>query len=1024
MSLLTILSPTEQSSFDSPPTFTSEERITQFATTNTELTFIQSLKTPTNRAGFLLQFGYFKVSGKFFTAEKFRQKDIAYVANLLNVKLSHLKFTRYQKKTGITHRKKILNMLCWQPLTKPHLKLFNQHIERLAQKQLPPKHIFSNAINYCWEHKLEIPSVYTLTTLITCAYNLFEETLLSILQNKMTEAQQKSLTMFAEGNPSENLHPLLLRPPITQLKKINQSLRPGDIEDNIKAFITFRDYFLEFKCLIDELNLSDAATRYLATWVKKAKTFQINQFPNKMKSFLYLIGYIKHQFYLRHDTLVDIFLKSVHTANNTARKKELELDQQQKPAQQKAFKTITLAGKSSRALINKMRITLKSTTLLESDKLATIETLLNEYDIQHDKNSVDNVIKLEDSLESTKDNRVYFDSLEALSLKLQHRVTQIVAALDFNPGTSDESIMKAIDHFKITKSQIGNNPPQLFLKSEENSVIHNNGKLRTSLYKILLFICMKDAVKAGKLNLYHSYRYKSIKEYLIDDLTWENNRDNLLVEANLADMANLDVLLEKLTSQLDHKYETLNQNYLQGNNKYLTIKADNRVKVKTPKLDEHDNDYIASLLIPQGYVPVLRVLNEINQLTQFTHHFKHFSIKHKKMKPLPRAILACIIGQGCNIGINRLANISVGVSEDSLKNTINWFFTLENIQTANDTIIRLIDKLSLANAFRAISGELHTGSDGRKINVAVDSLHASYSFKYYGKGKGVTLYVFLDERQALFYSTVITSSDRDAPYVIDGLLNNNIVKSSIHSTDTHGFTEAIFAVADFMGTAFAPRIKKIGKQKLYTLGSINDYKNKGYKILPSRTINQQLIRDHWNDLLRFMVSIKLKHATASQLFKRLSSYAKDHPLYQAIKEFGRIMKSIFILTYLDDVELRQRIQKQLNKVELSNKFSKAVFFANNQEFKCGTQEEQEIAAACSVLIQNAIVLWNYLTVSQCLASIKDIIERDKMVAMIKQGSMMTWGHLNMGGEYDFTLPANEDEPFDIEKILELKLKAA
>ena len=319
---------------------------------------------------------------------------------------------------------------------------------------------------------------------------------------------------------------------------------------------------------------------------------------------------------------------------------------------------------------------------------------------------------------------------------------------------------------------------------------------------------------------------------------------------------------------------------------------------------------------------------------------------------------------------------------------------------------------------------MHTGSDGRKINVAVDSLHASYSFKYYGKGKGVTLYTFLDERQALFYSTVITSSDRDAPYVIDGLLNNDIIKSSIHSTDTHGFTEAVFAVANFMGTAFAPRIKKIGKQKLYTLDSINHYKKKGYKILPSRTINQQLIRDHWDDLLRFMVTIKLKHTTASQLFKRLSSYAKDHPLYQALKEFGRIMKSIFILTYLDDMELRQRIQKQLNKVELSNKFSKAVFFANNQEFKYGPQDEQEIAAACSVLIQNSIVLWNYLTVSQCLAGIADIEERNKMVTLIKQGSMMTWGHLNMGGEYDFNLSFNNDNPFEMDKILELKLQAA
>ncbi len=121
----------------------------------------------------------------------------------------------------------------------------------------------------------------------------------------------------------------------------------------------------------------------------------------------------------------------------------------------------------------------------------------------------------------------------------------------------------------------------------------------------------------------------------------------------------------------------------------------------------------------------------------------------------------------------------------------------------------------------------------------------------------------------------------------------------------------------------------------------------------------KLIENHWDDILRFMDTIKLKHTTASQLFKRLSSYAKEHPLYQAIKEFGRIIKSIFILTYFDDTELRQRIEKQLNKVELSNKISKAVF-SNSQEFKQGAKEEQEIATACMALIQNTILLWNYL----------------------------------------------------------------
>lgn len=165
----------------------------------------------------------------------------------------------------------------------------------------------------------------------------------------------------------------------------------------------------------------------------------------------------------------------------------------------------------------------------------------------------------------------------------------------------------------------------------------------------------------------------------------------------------------------------------------------------------------------------------------------------------------------------------------------------------------------------------------------------------------------------------------------------------------------------------------------------------------------------------------MKEATASQLFKRLSSYAKDHPLYKALKEFGRLIKTQFVLTYIDDVELRQRMEQQLNRIELANKFSKAVFFANNQEFKNGTQEEQEITTACKTLIQNAIVLWNYLYLSQILVKQKDLQERTTLLDIIKNGSMLTWRHVNMQGEYDFTKPAANAVQFDLAKILSLDL---
>jgi len=147
-----------------------------------------------------------------------------------------------------------------------------------------------------------------------------------------------------------------------------------------------------------------------------------------------------------------------------------------------------------------------------------------------------------------------------------------------------------------------------------------------------------------------------------------------------------------------------------------------------------------------------------------------------------------------------------------------------------------------------------------------------------------------------------------------------------------------------------------------------------------------------------------------------------HGAYKALKEFGRIIKSMFILTYFDDLELRHQIEKQLNKIESSNKFAKAVFFANSQEFRQVTKEEQEIATACMMLIQNTIVLWNYLYLSQLLVNNENPEEKQQMLKSIQRGSIVSWQHVNLQGEYDFTRKFSGNATFDMEKILLLKMK--
>ena len=105
-----------------------------------------------------------------------------------------------------------------------------------------------------------------------------------------------------------------------------------------------------------------------------------------------------------------------------------------------------------------------------------------------------------------------------------------------------------------------------------------------------------------------------------------------------------------------------------------------------------------------------------------------------------------LIGLGCATGSAKMAQISTSVGAAELDSAINWRFSLENLLAANDRITGFMAAMELPNIYRRAANELHTASDGQKFEVRADSLNANYSFKYFGKGQGVSAYTFIDER--------------------------------------------------------------------------------------------------------------------------------------------------------------------------------------------------------------------------------------------------------------------------------------
>jgi TnpA family transposase len=178
-------------------------------------------------------------------------------------------------------------------------------------------------------------------------------------------------------------------------------------------------------------------------------------------------------------------------------------------------------------------------------------------------------------------------------------------------------------------------------------------------------------------------------------------------------------------------------------------------------------------------------------------------------------------------------------------------------------------------------------------------------------------------------------------------------------------------------------------------------KKSNFDIAPKQVINKKLILTHWDEILHLMASIKLGYCSASLIFRALSG-SKTSKLYQAIKEFGRLLKSTFILNYLRDTALRKSVRKQLNRVELGQRMSKAVFFGRKGILKVGIDDEIQRAVSCTVLLKNVIILWNYLYLSNLLYETENETEKKAMADAVSRGSVIAWAHVNMYGIYLFS----------------------
>lgn len=969
------------------PSFTTEERSSFFSLTQSEIILMETFRSTKSKAYFILQLGYFKAKQQFFNLDPTNvDEDLQFILKMFfamdheNEKLEPL-----SKKTRIKQQNVIRTLFNFNNCdTKIKIALLEKAC-KLAAFCNKPIFIFRELTNYLSENHIIIPG-----------YSFMQETVGQAMikeHNRLLDATKKHLTFTTIDSLQALLDNTQGLYEITQLKREPKDFSFNEIKQEINKGKQISALYKVAQQILPKYGISNENIKYYASLIEYYSVYKLKQL-NKWTVYLYLLCYIHDRFQKVHDNLINTLIYSTRRYKNEAKslaKEEVyELYTQNKQDIKKAGEVLKLLlDESIDPMISVKELRTKIFAILDRSHL---ENLTNQL---MNRSLIDELA-------------LQWEFIDKLAPRFKRYLRPILLMVDFSSSKLSDPLIEAIHFLKECFSKnksLRQIPETRFPTDFISTSLHKfffiknlNGEkeLAVNRYEFLVYQLLWANLESGDIFCNNSIRFRSFDEDLISNDQWKQ-KDNLIKNAGLSLLSQpITQHLEALEETLELRIKTVNKHILSKQNQDVKLQGHKLQKKWTLQTKYTENsepnhsfyDTVKSIEISQ-------LLHYVNQECQFLSVFEHVLGRYTKQKKDNQVLIASLIAWGTNMGLGRMAEIS-DIDYAGLATTSDNFIRLETLKEANDVISNAIAQLPIFKQYN-IDNIIHSSSDGQKFETKIPTFNSRYSSKYFGLDKGVVSYSVVANHIPIS-AQIIGANEHESHYVFDSLYSNSTtIQPEIHSTDTHGTNEINFAILSFFGYKFAPRYKNIYntiRSSLYGFNHPSYYE--GLLIKPIRKINTELIISEWENIQRIILSLSQKATTQSIIVGKLSTYARKNKTKKALWEYDNILKSLYLLEYIDSSVLRKSVQKALNRGESYHKLRRAVSHANFGKLRFKTEQEQQIWGECARLLTNCIIYYN----SSILSYLKTIGVPEELVNAV---SPVAWQHINFYGHYQFNV---------------------
>lgn len=957
---------------------------TYYTFSKRDLEIINKRRREENRLGFAVQLAVLRYPGWPYTHIKnIPDSVIHYISKQIGATPSSLSLYPQRENTLWDHLKEIRSEYDFLTFTLKEYRMTFKHLHQLALENGDAIHLLHECIDFLRKNKIILPAFTTLERMVWEARAMAEKKLFNTVSQSLTNEQKEKLEEIITSQHLSESNKTILGwlkeppghpSPETFLKVIErlEYIRGMELE-TVQISHLHRNRLLQ---------LSRLGSRY--------EPYAFRDFQEN-KRYSILTVYLLHLNQDLTDKAFEIHDRQILSLLSKGRKAQEEIQKQNGKKLNEKVIHFTNIGQ---ALIK-----------AKEEKLDVFKVLESVIEWNSFVSSVEEAQEL-----ARPADYDYLDLLQKRFYSLRKYTPTLLRVLEFHSTKANEPLLQAVEIIRgmneSGKRKVPDESPVDFIsKRWKKHLYEDDGTINRHYYEMAVLTELREHVRAGDVSIVGSRQYRDFEEYLFSEDTWNQTKGNTRLSVSLS----FEDYMTERTSSLNERLKWLasNSNKLDG----VSLEKGKLSLARLEKdVPEEAKKFSASLYQMLPRIKLTDLLMDVAHITGFHEQFTHASNNRKPDKEETTIIMAALLGMGMNIGLSKMAEATPGLTYKQLANVSQWRMYEDSMNKAQSVLVNFHHKLQLSSYW---GDGTTSSSDGMRMQLGVSSLHADAN-PHYGTGKGATIYRFTSGQFSSYYTKIIHTNSRDAIHVLDGLLHHETdLNIEEHYTDTAGYTDQIFGLTHLLGFKFAPRIRDLSDSKLFIIDKASEYPK--LEAILRGQISTKVIKENYQDVLRLAHSIKEGKVSASLIMGKLGSYSRQNSLATALREMGRIEKTIFILNYISDESLRRKIQKGLNKGEAMNGLARAIFFGKQGELRERTIQHQLQRASALNIIINAISVWNTLHLTKAVEYQKGLGNFN--VDLLHHMSPLGWEHINLLGEYRF----NSEKMVALDSLRPLKL---